>query len=487
MQLLKSFEESSKDVYGDLLSQRRQRRRISVGLLLFGYFEYWRMFPDSLKHQVESDLSRIEERLRKKYDVISTDMVDTLDAADISGKILRESQVDAVIVVMGTYVPDYITMHALNYVRDAPVLVFSAQHTDCVSDNTTYVDIARDSCMTGTAQLTATFRKIGRKYMTVVGSVNDERAYCKIDSFLKAMQAIQDVKEANIGVLGNVFRGMYDIELSKTFLKGVFDVNVIYIQETHLVEEWEEITQKDTEALAEVLLKRFKSRSVSREDILRACRLALAIEKLVDKYRLDALCMLDQHYLQRLFRTTSRIGASLLLEKHNIPVCLEGDLGSLVVAMMLQSLTGKNPMQGGWCGYDEDLNTCLIGGHGVADPQMAGSDDKVILTPTPEAWGLDGRGLNYEFIVKPGVCTVSSLLETSTGYSIMISGGQSIEHKPLNNDELCSFLKVDRPVKQYLEQLFQYGVTQHCMLCHGDVRTELELVADYLGLDRMIL
>ena len=487
MHLLKSFEESNKDTYGDLLSARRERRKITVGLILFGYFEYWRMFPESLRIQVEEDLKFVEEKLREKYELISTDVVDTLDAADISGRILKENQVDAVVLVMGTYVPDYITMHALNYVRDVPLLIFSAQHMKTISDESTYMNHARDSCLTGTAQLTATLKKIGRKHTTVVGSVNDEAAYKKIGRFLNAIQAIVDIKEANIGILGNVFRGMYDIELSKTFLKGCFDVNVIYIQESHLVESWENTTEAETKEVAEQLLKRFKTRTVTEQDILRACRLAIALEKLVDRYRLDALCLLDQHYLQRLFRTTSRIGASLLLEEKNIPVSCEGDLGSIVVAMLMQSLTGKNPMQGGWCGYDETLNACLIGGHGVADPRMAGGDEKIMLTRTPEVWGMEGVGLNYEFIVKPGICTIASLLEKQNGYSMMISKAESIQHNPLNNDELYAFLKVDMPVKEYLEKIFEFGVTQHCMLSHDDVQNELKVVADYFGLETMVL
>ena len=193
MQLLSSFEESNRDTYGDLLSHRRERKRITVGLILFGYFEYWRMFPNELRAQVEVDLKTVEEKLRQRYVVVSTDVVDTLDSADISGRILQENQVDAVVMVMGTYVPDYITMHALNYVRDVPLIIFSAQHTETISENSSYVNHARDSCLTGTAQLSATLHKIKRKHITGGGSVHDERAYTKFGKFLDSVQASEDV------------------------------------------------------------------------------------------------------------------------------------------------------------------------------------------------------------------------------------------------------------------------------------------------------
>ncbi len=487
MQILRSFEESSQGTYGDLLSWRRSSSKIKVGLLLFGYFEYWRMFPEELRQRVEEDLRAVEARLRKQYDIISTDLVDTLDSADISGRILKESGVDALILVMGTYVPDYISMHTLNYVRDVPLLIFSAQHMDNINAGGTRIDHARGSSMVSTAQLTATFRKIHRKYQVVVGSVESEEAYRKIADFLNAIQAIHDVREANIGVVGNVFRGMYDVELSKTFLKGVFDVNVIYMQNAHLTEMWEATAEKEVQETANRLMNRFKMRTVTEFDVLRACRLAVAMRKLVERYRLDALCVLDQHYLQRLFRTTARIGASLLMEEQNVQVSCEGDLGGIVVSMLMQSLSKTNPIQGEWCQYDETLNACLIGGHGMADPRLARSEQDVVLTRTPEEWGMDGAGLNYEFIVKPGACTISSLLETGSNYSMLISPVESIDHEVLHHDELHAIVRVRPPVKEYLERLFQFGVTQHCILCYTDVSEMLKIVADQLGLETLVI
>lgn len=487
MSEIRSFEESSQGTYGDLLSEKKEPSRIKVGLLLFGYFEYWRMFPDSFKQEVEADLRRVEMRLRKQYDIISTDLVDTLDSADISGRILKESDIDALVIVMGTYVPDYISMHVLKYVRDVPLLVFSAQRTNVINPSGTFLDSARNSCMIGTAQLTATFRKIGRKHTTVVGSIDDDRAYRKIDHFLRSIQALHDINDANIGVIGNTFRGMYDIDLSKTFLKGVFDINVINIQIGHLMQLWEQTSETESSAMAERLLARFPVRTVTKFDVLRACRLAVAMRKLVQKFRLDALCILDQHYIQKTFRTTARIGASILLEEMRLPVCCEGDLGGLVMTMLMQSLSGENPMQGEWCEYDEEENLCLIRGHGVADPKMAKSDADITLTRTPEQWGMEGVGLNYEFIIRPGACTVGSFLETGNRYSMLISRVESIDHPTLAYDELHALIRTQLPVTEYLERLFQFGVTQHCILCHKDITRELSHIADFLRLETLII
>ena len=137
-----------------------------------------------------------------------------------------------------------------------------------------------------------TFRKMEKTYSVVVGSIHDERAYEKIQSFIQAIQAIEDVREANIGIIGHVFRGMYDLELSKTFLKSAFDVNIINIQSSHLLDEWQKISEGQTSKEAEELLSRFKTRDVSRDDVYRAVRLAIALDRLAEKFKLNALCFL---------------------------------------------------------------------------------------------------------------------------------------------------------------------------------------------------
>lgn len=144
-------------------------------------------------------------------------MVDTLDSADEAGRRLKEAGVDAVLLVYGTYVADFITLTALDYVKELPLVIFSMQNHESIDVGGNYEDSLRNSSVIGISQLTGTLRKLERDYKIIVGSIHDERAYRKMDVLFKALQVVEDLREANIGVIGHVFRGMYDLELSKTF------------------------------------------------------------------------------------------------------------------------------------------------------------------------------------------------------------------------------------------------------------------------------
>lgn len=482
-EVIRSFEEGA-EISGDLLTGGKKRKKIKVGLLTCGYFEYWRMYP-SMRKNVERDMETVEKRINAECsDVVRSGMVDTLDKADEAGRLFKSQDVDAVILVCGTYIPDFISLTVLDYVREKPLIIFSTQAHENVSKTGNYEESLRNSGVIGVAQLTGTLRKMNRAYEIIVGSVNDDRAYRKIGVIIRALQAKEDLREANIGLIGHVFRGMYDIELSKTFFKSTFGVNVIAIQSGHLIEEWKKVTDEEVEREKRALLSRFAMKNTTEKDVFDSLKLYLAMRRIAERFHLDAMCFLDQHFVQVQVHTSARMGASLLMEHTDMCVNCEGDLGGLITMMMIKSITGKNPLMGEWGEFDSQTNSCLIIGHGIATPDLAESDGNVLLTRTPEEWGFDGNGLNYELVVKPSAATVAHVMETKEGYRLLISEGETISFPHLDYDEIHALFRVKTPIKEYLENVFGYGVSHHCILGLGSFGEELKYLAGLLKIER---
>ena len=478
--VIKSFEEGAEQS-GDILTGGKKKHKLRIGLLTCGYFEYWRMYP-TLRAKVEEDLKAVTDRITGSYpNVLLSGMVDTLDSAQQAGEMFRREQVDIVLLVYGTYTADFITLSALDQVKDKPLVIFSTQPHDDVDRNGDYEGSLRNSALIGIAQITGTLRKMKRDYKIVVGSVTDERAYGLIDRYLSAAQAVEDLREANIGIIGHVFRGMYDLELSKTFFKSTFGVNVIMIQSCHLLEEWEKVTDKEVKEETDALLARFRRKNVSVDDVERSMRLAVAMRKIAEKFHLDAMCFLDQHYVQKQVRTSARMGASLLMERTGMSVNCEGDLAGLVMMMLMRSLTGNVPLMGEWGEYDKATNSCLVIGHGIGTPEMAADEKDVLLTRTPEEWGFDGAGLNYELIMKPGDATIGHIMEAPSGYRMIVSKVRSIDFPKLNFDELHALAQTKTPINEYLEKVLDFGVSHHCIMTLGDCAEKLKAAAELLG------
>lgn len=478
-----SFEASDTEVFGDILTQKSgPAERIRVGLLGVAYFEYWRMFSPQFKKDVTNDLQKVRTRLQKHFEVVYPGVVDTLDAAELAGRSFAEERIELLIVVEGTYTPDYISLQAIDHVPAVPVIMFTTQVEEDISADDDYETLMRNSALIGTAQLSATFVKMGREYDVVVGSIGEDRPYAEILKLARARQIAAHLRRLDIGVIGHVFRGMYDLENDKTKIRGSLGPNVIYVELPHLLKIWEQIPDKETDILAQKLTNRFRLKGPTHEDLFRSCRVAIAMDRLVEHLRLDALCFLGQHYIEKHTGAPARLGASLMLEKGKHLVASEGDLAGLTMMHAMFWLTGNSPLQAEWGQYDASHNALFMVGHGVASPALAGSDDRITLTRAPEEWGFEGGGVNMQFILKPGTVTLAHLLDAADGWQMLVSGGEALEYPCLPCEEIHALVRVERPIKEYLVEIQKQGVSHHAIIVHGDIRKELHLLASVLGI-----
>jgi L-arabinose isomerase len=481
--VLVSFETGEGTQFGDIQSERPlTSERLKVGLLGCAFFEYWRMFSDRFKRNVIADLQQIAGRLGQDVDVVYPEMVDTLDAADRAGRTFASAGIEMLVVVAGTYAPDYIALQAINHVPNVPVVMFTTQVEENVSPHDDYETLMRNSAMIGTSQLSATFVKMGRKYDIVVGSLAEERPFEEIARLACVRHVAVRLRTLNIGFVGQVFRGMYDLEVDKTKLRGSLGPNVISIDASHLIRQWEGVPDGETRAAAQRVAARFRMQGPCLEDLERSVRLGIAMERLIEHLRLDSLCYLGRHYVEKKTGTPARLGGSMIMEQGQYLVAAEGDLAGLIMMHILHWLTGNSPLQAEWGQYDASRNALLLVGHGVASPALAGSDDRITLTGSPEEWGFEGGGVNMQFILKPGRVTMGHLLETANGWQMFISGGDSLDYPCLPCKEIHALVRVERPVKEYLVEVQRRGVPHHVIVAHGEARNELETLASVMGI-----
>lgn len=483
-----SFEASTGTVFGDLVSKRPARRgRPRVGLLAVGYFEYWRMFSPEFKAQVLGDLQGIADRLGKGVDLVFPGVVDTMDTAQAAGEAFAAADLDALVVVEGTYTPDYLSLQAIDAVRNVPLILFTTQLAEDITPQDDYEMLMRNSALIGTSQLSGSLVKMGRSYEVVVGSLGDDAAYEEIRLLARVQQIIRRLRMLTIGMVGHIFRGMYDLENDKTKIKGALGPNILYVELSHLVRQWQEVTEAEADAAAEAWLQRFTLRGTTPGELQRSCRLGVAMQRLVDHLRLDALCFLGQHYIEKETGVPARIGASMMLERGEHLVASEGDLAGLIMMHAMWWLTGNSPLQAEWGQYDASHNALFLVGHGVASPAIAGNDDAVNITSAPEEWGFTGHGANLEFILAPGPVTFGHILHGADGWQMIIGGGESLPYPTLPCNEIHALVQIERPVKEFLVEIQRWGVTHHCIVVYGDIRRELQALARAWGIKALTI
>lgn len=482
-----SFDSAQQGIFGDILNAPRESGvRMRVGLIGCGYFEYWRMYP-ALREKAENDLTAVQARLAASLEVVYPGMVDTLDAAEAAGRTLAAARVDVVVVVEATYLPDFMVLNALEHVPTARVILFSTQTGDDLSPDDVYEDTLRNSALIGIAQLSGTFCKSGRPFEVVVGEISDAACYQRIVRLVRAREIARRLRTFNIGLIGHVFRGMFDLEFDRGSVRGCLGPEVITIQAEHLVEIWKEIPESEVLSAAGKLTERFALRTVTADDVRRSVRLGLAMRQLTDRYRLDALCFLGQHYLEKMTHAPARLGASMIMEQQRLMVACEGDVGGLIMMQILLELSGNAPVQMEWGQFDQGHNALFLLGHGIASPEVASASRPTTLTRAPEEWGFEGHGVSWEMVLRPGPVTLGHFLCTPSGWRMLISRGESLEHPCLACDEIHALVRVDSPVCDYLKTMLEHGISHHVIAVHGDVLEGLEMVADAMGVQKLIV
>ncbi|WP_139995235.1 hypothetical protein [Paenibacillus paridis] len=491
-EIIESFETAKGNLFGDLLTTRVASKKLKVGLITLGFFEYWRMFPETLKANVTADMTCVYNHLRNNLDldeVIWPGLIDTLDAAEAAGKELASQQVDLIVYVAGTYCPDYMAIQALEHVRHVPVVLFNTQHHNKINLDTNYENILRNSALIANLQLAATFRKMGwyPDLKVVVGSINDHAAFEEMTKYIRAYKAYLSLKTTNIGVIGHVFRGMYDFEFDKTMIKGTLGPNIISIQVDHLLEQFSKAEDAEIETIIEQTKNRFNIVGLNEDDIYKSSKFYVALKNTLERFRLDALTLLGQHYVEQKTGTTSYLANTMMHEEGKWVVNTEGDVHGLIIMTLMNMLSGKVPAYAEWGEYDEELNALLMVHHGYANTEYATDRSTVKVNRSPEQWGLQGAGFGFEYTLKPGEVTISHLIIDAEGYKMLIVKGQALHiEKNIPCEEITAVIQFGTPIKPFLASLIKEGFAHHCIIGYGDLTEELSYVADFMGIRKVI-
>ena len=492
-QFIQSFEIADGGAMGDILSKDRKkaRNKLRVGVLPLSWFEWWPMFPESgMREQILADSDRFVEIMQEKFGdeyelVVPEDHIDTLDKAYDIGEYFKNKGVDTVILNESTYVTDFIPIQAIDALGDILLILFVTQATDNLWDNMVNTDIIRFEGLVGNTQLAGAFKKMGRKYKAVVGSLEDNDAFEEIGRHLKVLSLINDLKYMDIGFVGHTFRGMYDIEVDKTKVKGVFGPNVLYLDVTHLIDIWNGLSEKEIADYVNTIKKElpYRIEGIDEEDIRKSASVGLAVRRLIERFGIDGLTLLGQHHVEVATKASADL-SFYCAENDGCMTSHEGDLANLIMKYILNKLSGDLPVFLEWSAFDIASDTLLLTHHGVVDPKIHAADQsKCRITPSPEKWDFTGNGFSVEYMSKPGKVTLACLIDEKDGWKLLISKGECLELVQAPSFAPQFRFKHEKlSVKEYIKAFIEEGVAHHVCLVYGDYGEDLKLYANYAGL-----
>jgi L-arabinose isomerase len=468
--------------------ERITTRRTRIGLVAGGLGAYWPQFPELLP-QLQASARRVAERLSGlDCEVVDAGFVSDAQEGAVAAAKLRAADCDLIIGFLTTYLTS--TMLAPIAQRSgAPVLLLNLQPTEAM-DHATF-DTGAWLAYCGACplpEMANAFRRVGVGFRSVSGYLEDERAWTKIERWIKAAGVRAAFRHGRHGLLGHLYPGMMDVAADPTSVSAQLGGHVEILEIDDLRVRVEKVTDAETSARMALAREVFTvDDSVAEEDFAWGARVSVALDRLVADFGLDSLA----YYHRGLDgETHERVGAGFilgasLLTARGIPAAGEYELRTSLAMLLLDRLGAGGSFTELQALNFRD-NVVEMGHDGPA--HLAISARKPLLRGLGVYHGKRGWGVSVEFDVQHGPVTLCGLGQLRDGTFILVaSEGEVVPGPLLRIGNTTSRVDFGCDPGEWTDAWSASGVDHHWALGTGHRVAELMAVADLLGLELTVV
>jgi L-arabinose isomerase len=469
---------------GSLRRSVVRNARPKVGLVAGGLGAYWPQFPDLLP-QLQRSADEVARRITGfDADVVDVGFISDAQEADVAAEALRSAGCDLIVMFLTTYMTATMVVPIAQRTK-ADVLFINLQPTEQMDHRS--FDTGAWLAYCGACplpEMANAFARCGIEFRSVSGYLADDRAWRRIEGWVRAAAVKRALRHGRHGLLGHLYPGMYDVATDLTLVPAHLGghVEVLEIDDLRV-----RVAQVGNDEVAELLVEVRDTfdllDSVDGDDLDWSLRVAIGMERLVADFDLDSMAYFhrglegEQH--ERL-AAGMILGASLLTASHR-PVCGEYELRTSLAMLVLDRLGA-----GGSFTELQALNfidnVVEMGHDGPA--HLAISERKPMLRGLGVFHGKRGWGISVEFDVKHGPVTALGLTQLRDGsFRFVVSEGEVVSGPLLQIGNTTSRVDFGRDPGEWCDEWSATAVAHHWALGTGHRAHELMAVAQILGIE----
>src|SRR5476649_322098 len=279
---------------GQFATEGDNRMKLKIGVFGIGLDTYWPQFS-GLRQQLEGYLHQVVLRLsREGTEIINGGLVDNDEKSAEAADFFKQSRVDAVVIYITTYALSS-TVLPLVQKLNVPVLVLALQPAMQIpldeinksNDRGTRTGQWLAHCQACSApELVNVFQRADIPFELVVGFLDDDIAWRKIEHYLAALRLRQRLGQTNVGVLGHYYNGMYDVYSDMTHLSAKLGVRFKILEICELVDTLADVTADDIKSKYDELHSVLDVDEACEEyEIARAVKTSIVLDKLVTRHK----------------------------------------------------------------------------------------------------------------------------------------------------------------------------------------------------------
>lgn len=459
---------------------------MKIGLFGIGHATYWEQF-DELLSRLEGYQEKIAGRLEKKgVEVLNAGMVDNPFKARECADLFASGQVDMIVLYISTYALSHNVLPVVQNTQ-VPLLVLNLQPVPAI-DYEKFNALGDRGTMTGewlahcqacvAPELGGVFNRAGINYNLITGYLDEEIVWDEIEEWIRAQKAINSMKNNRCGVMGHYYNGMLDVYSDLTQQAVTFGNHFELLEVGTLKNLREHVTEQEIGEKIQQFREEFEvSGECSEEEMIRAAKTSVALDKLVEKFKLGSLAYYYEGDGDPVYEDiiTSLIPGLTLLTGHNVPTSGECEVKN-AQAMKIMDLLGTGGSFSEFYAMDFNDDIVMLGHDGPAHFKIA--EGKVGLVPVPVYHGKPGKGLSIQMQVVKGPVTLLSVCQTGDGkVKLLCAEGESVEGPTLQIGNTNSRYKFSLSARDFTNQWSMAGPSHHCAIGVGHVASILHKIA----------
>lgn len=471
------------------------QRKVRVGLLGVGLDTYWGQFEGLLSRLLTYQESIYQGIEAMDVEVINVGMIDSPQKAMDGALLLRQADVELVFLFISTYALSSTVLPLAQQVGK-PIVMLNIQPVAAI-DYQKINSIGDRGRMTGewlahcqacsVPEFASVFNRSGIRYDIITGYLSDELVWKEISSWVDATRAAYGMRMNRLGILGHYYGGMLDVYTDVTQQSAVFGTHVELLEMCELKIYRDEVTEEELKAKMEEFYDKFDVEvSCGSDELLRAARTSIALDKLVAVHQLGAMAYYYEGFRGNDYENiaTSVIAGNTLLTGAGIPVAGECEVKN-AQAMKIMALLKAGGSFSEFYAMDFKDDVVMLGHDGPA--HLAIAEEKVKLVPLPLYHGKPGKGLSIQMGVKPGDVTLLSVCEGRDGVFLLAAQGEAVRGETLHIGNTNSRYRFPCGVRQFMEQWSKAGPSHHCAIGIGHKVAELKKLAFLLNIPIIVV
>ena len=328
------------------------------------------------------------------------------------------------------------------------------------------------------------FQRSGIPFHQVTGVLHDDpQCWAEIGAYVAAARVAKVMSLNRLGCLGHYYGGMLDIYTDTTLQLAKFGGHIEILE----VDELTALRRSVTERAIGDRVAEFRSvfevaADCSEAELQRAARTSVALDQLVEQYKLGSLAYYYKGtgVVENEDTLSSIILGNSLLTARGVPVAGEYEIKN-VQAMKIMDTLGAGGSFTEFYAMDFADDVVLMGHDGPGHLTIA--EEKAKVKPLEVYHGKVGRGLSIEMSVRHGPVTLLSVIEhREHGLALLVAEAESVPGPILEIGNTNSRYRFGMGARNFVNAWNANGPAHHCAIGVGHLAGTLDKLGSLLGL-----